>query len=311
MGTSIGGIAGGLFGGSTPSAPNVQTYQPTGTAAFDQLFQNLLTPQSNNNPYSTYTPQAVQTFNQQYNNPAAAGYQTAANNAGAAYGTTGNNAVAASGQINNAAMQALPAATQTLNMGFDPQSALYKQTLQQLNDQVNANSASRGITNSPYGASVANSADSTFNIDWQNNQLSSALQALSGYTGAVTSAGNSATTAGALGSNGAAALNNAGAVPFNATNTIAGNQSTALNQLLSIIGSGSQGYTDNNLSQLMSYLQLGASQSKAQAELTIQNYANQLAASQASQKGAGTLGSSLTNLANNPAVNSAVTAAFA
>lgn len=286
----VGGVAGSLFGSSTPSVPNVQVYQPTGTAAADTSYQNLINSNIANNPYAAYSPQATQTFQQQFNNPYAGLYQDSANAAGTAYGTTGTNAVNASGALNTAALAGLPAATQALNLGFDPQSALYKQQLQQLNDQVGANSAARGITNSPYGASVANTADTNFNIDWQNNQLQRALSALSGYSGAVSGAGNQATQAGSLGAQGANALNDQGAVPFTAANNVSTNQNTALTNLLSILGnSGAGAYNSNDLNALMNYLKLGTSQSNEQGQFDLSNYTNTLAASQASQQGIGNL----------------------
>ena len=300
MGSSVGGLTGGIFGSSsTPSVPNVTAWQPTGTSAFDTSYQNLLNSSIANNPYTTYTPQATATFNQQYNNPYAGAYQSAADVAGAAYGQTGTNAVNSSNAINTAANATLPAATQALNMGFDPQNALYQQQNQQNQDSVNAAQAARGITNSPYGASVSNTANTNFNLDWQNNQLQRALQSLAGYDTAVGSAASNATSAENLGSAGANAINNAGAVPFAATNTIAGNQSTALNNLLSVLGnSGAGTYNNTNLSNLMQYLSLGAGQSNNQAQLSLDNYANQLKASQNASSGMGGIASSLFNMLN-------------
>lgn len=290
MPSAIGGIAGGLFGGSTPSAPNVQTFQPSGTQAFDKLIQSMITQQSGSNPYSQYMPQATATFNMQSGNANAPGYQTAANNAGSAFNTVGNQAVGASVDINKAALAGLPAASQVLNMGFDPNNALYQRTLQQLNDLVNVNEASRGVTNSPYGASVANTADANFNIDWQNNQLDRALKALSGYTSGVQGAASGAAQAGQVGTAGAGAINNAGAVPFNATNTISENQSAALNQLLNILGiGGSQAFNQNTINDLMQYLNLGANQANQQGNFDLQNFQNKLAQSQVDQAGTGNL----------------------
>jgi hypothetical protein len=294
MPSAIGGIVGGLFGSKTPKAPNVQTFQPGGTQDFDKLYQELATSVAKNNPYATVTPEALATFNTQYNNPYATPYQTAANAAGTAYGQEGQQAGANSTALSTAANAALPAATQALNMGFDPQNALYQRTLQQLNDQVNVGQAQRGITDSPYGASVANNANENFNIDWQNNQLTRALQALSGYTSAVSGAGTEMTTANNLGAAGAAATNNSGAVPFAAANSVTSNQNDAITQLLNVIGnSGGAGYDQQSLQDLLSYLQLGANQSNAQGQLTLQNYQNQLNASKASQSGLGGLVSNI------------------
>lgn len=300
MGSAVGGITGGLFGASnSPSAPNLSTYQPTGTAAFDQSFQNLLNSNINNNPYASYTPQATATFNQQYNNPYASGYQSAANTAGAAYGATGAADMGAANALTGAGNTGLTAANQTLQQSLDPQNALYQRTLQQLNDQVGVNSAQRGITNSPYGASVANSADSNFNIDWQNNQLQRALQGLSGYTSGVAGANSDFTGANTLGTAGAGNINNAGALPFATSNAITSNQNDALNQLLSVIGNSGEGaYNTNNLNELMSYLGLGTGQANVQAGLNQQSYQDALNASNSAASGVGGIASGLTNALN-------------
>lgn len=60
---------------------------------------------------------------------------------------------------------------QILNNGFDPQNQLYSRTQQQLQDQVRAGQAARGINMTPYGAGLENQANSNFNLDWQDRQL--------------------------------------------------------------------------------------------------------------------------------------------
>lgn len=66
---------------------------------------------------------------------------------------------------------------QLMQQGFDPQNQLYARTQQQLQDQVRAGQAARGINMTPYGAGLENQANSNFNIDWQNSQLGRAAQA--------------------------------------------------------------------------------------------------------------------------------------
>jgi len=291
--SAVGGLAGSVFGSSTPSAPNVQTFQPSGTATADKSFQTLIQQMQANNPYSTYAPQATSTFNAAYNDPYAAGYQSSANTAGSAYGTAGNTAINSAQGLTTAGNTAMTGANQVLNMGFDPQNALYQRTLQQLNDSTNAGQAARGITNSPYGSSVASTADSNFNIDWQNNQLQKAIQALSGYTSGVAGANADYTGANTLATTGAGDIAKSGAIPFAASTDITNNQNAAMNQLLSVLGNSGAGSWDNNtLNQLMSYLQLGAGQSNQQANFDLKNYQDSLAASQASQQGVGSLVSS-------------------
>ena len=299
MGGAVSGVVGGLFGSSnTPSQPNLNVYQPTGTAAADTSFQTLLNQQVANNYNQQYAPQAISTFNQQYTNPYAAPYQSAATNAGNALTQTGNNAVGASGQLNAAALAGLPGATQVLNMGFDPRNAVYNQTLQRLNDQTNVNAAQNGLTGSPYQASVANAAGSNFNIDWQNQQLQRALQGLQGYDSAVSSAGNELSRAGSLGTAGAEAMSQGGQVPYAASNSISGNQNQALVQLLNILNGGNTNI-QQSLGDYMKYLQLGTGQSNAQAELNNSAYQNQLQASQTANSGLGGLAGSLFNGLNN------------
>lgn len=288
MGSSIGGIVGGLFGGDAPNAPNVKVFQPGGIPTADQQYQNLTTNRATNNPYAAYTPQATATFNSQYNNPYAGAYQTAANKAGAQFGTVGANDAAASSAMFGAGNTALDASNRVLQMGMDPQNALYQRTLQQLNDQVNATEATRGITSSPYGASVSNTANSNFNIDWQNNQLTRAIQALGGYTGGVAGAGNSFNSGNELGTKGGIATQLSGQMPYSATNDIAGNQAAALQALFGTIGNSGAGQWDTNtLSQLASYLNLGASQSNEQGMFDFKNYEAALGAYNADQQATG------------------------
>ncbi len=64
-----------------------------------------------------------------------------------------------------------------LQTGFDPQSALFNRSQQQLMDQTNAINAMSGIGGSPYGASVAANAMGNFDINWQNQQLARQAQA--------------------------------------------------------------------------------------------------------------------------------------
>lgn len=290
MSSAIGSVVGGLAGGSTPSSPNLQTWQPTGTAAFDTNYQNLIGQLVASNPYQTYAPEATATFNAAYNNPTASGYQTAANTAGQQYGAAGTAATGSAPALTTAGNTALAGANQVLNMGFDPQSQLYQRTLQQLNDQVNANGAQRGITNSPYGASVANNANENFNIDWQNNQLTKAIQALSGYTSGVSGANADFTGANTLATAGASDTAKAGAVPFAASTDITNSQDAALTQLLAVLGnSGSSAYTSNILSQLMPYLNLAAGQANTQANLDQTSYLDAVKSAASSQAGLGSL----------------------
>lgn len=299
MPSSIGGIVGGVLGGSTPKPPNVQTWQPTGTNAFDKTYQDLVNKRVSNNPYTQYAPQAKATFNAQYNDPYAPGYQAAANSAGAAYGAQGAADTAAAGALTGAGNTDLTAALQALGMGFDPRNIQHNQGAQHSADVANANSAARGITNSPYGASVANTASQNFESDWQNQQLTRAIQALSGYTGGVTNANSAFAGADTLGTAGASNIAKAGAVPFAASTDITANQNDAITKLMGVLGNSGAGQWDQStIDDLMSYLNLGANQSNQQGNFDLENYANKLAAAQASQKGLGGIVSDGVNIAS-------------
>jgi hypothetical protein len=73
------------------------------------------------------------------------------------------------------------AGTQLYNTAFDPQSALFRRTQQQVMDQSNVANAAAGVGNTPYGASVTSNALGTFDTNWQNQQLQ---RELSGGAGA-------------------------------------------------------------------------------------------------------------------------------
>lgn len=79
-------------------------------------------------------------------------------------GSQYNNVLASENNLNQGAYA-------VLNSAFDPQNALYNYNLGQLNDATNAAEYSRGIENTPYGASVQANADQQFQLNWQNQQL--------------------------------------------------------------------------------------------------------------------------------------------
>jgi hypothetical protein len=169
-----------------------------------------------------------------------------------------------------------------LNTANDPRQQLYQRTLQQVQDQSNANASMYGLGSSPYGAGLANQATNNFNIDWQNQQLARQAQGLSAAQGAYGQAGSLANTAGNLYG---AAGSLYGAIPgaaqgglnlgAGATNLAAGSaglpsstftaelgqETNALNQQLSAGLAGSQG-AGNVLQQYTGGL--GAIQNAAQ-----------------------------------------------
>jgi hypothetical protein len=113
-----------------------------------------------------YLPQLMSNaFNPMYgqqvgftaNNPNYAQAMTGAAQ-GAALGGAGANSLYGAGQG-------------ILQSGFDPQSALFNRTQQQVMDQAGATNAMMGLGASPYGAGATNKAMSDFDINWQNQQL--------------------------------------------------------------------------------------------------------------------------------------------
>lgn len=97
--------------------------------------------------------------------------------AGGGYGSSS----AGPGTIDNA--PALQYGQQIMQTAMDPQKALYDRTQQQLQEQIRAGLAARGINTSGVGAGIENKGMSDFNIDWQNQQLGRQVAGAGAYTG--------------------------------------------------------------------------------------------------------------------------------
>lgn len=199
--------------GGSSQAPS--PYQPTGQPQADQNYQTLTNsalPWATGVPASTI-PQAQTAATNVVNNPyyaqAQAGAQTAATQATSQVAPSqfqGVQALTSAGQAGTpltaqttqgaslapadlqAILAAIPgltggmgAANQLLQTGFDPQNALYNQQAQQTQSNSNATNAMYGLSQSPYGAGVANQNQTNFNIDWQNAQEQRQATALAGY----------------------------------------------------------------------------------------------------------------------------------
>lgn len=194
-GAALGTSLYNAFGGG-PSASNVNIPQPyqlpgMGTAASGALAPLANYPGANMGGWSV--PLAQTTGTNLYNNPYAGGYQAGAGTAGAlgqgaattAYGAGGG--LISTGQGDIAAAQPFVADASTImNLGLDPQSALYARTLQQVQDQTRAGNLAAGVGTTPYGAGIEAQNVSNFNIDWQNQALQ---RAAAGAQGASTAAG--------------------------------------------------------------------------------------------------------------------------
>lgn len=79
------------------------------------------------------------------------------------------------------------AGTDILAQGTDPQSALYNQQLNQLTQGANAANAASGVAG-PYAANTTDQALSSFQTQWQNQQLQRSLQGVQGAGGAYNAA---------------------------------------------------------------------------------------------------------------------------
>ncbi len=76
-----------------------------------------------------------------------------------------------------------------ITSGFDPQSALYGRSRDQLMGRTGAINAMAGLGGTPYGASVTANALGNFDMDWQNRQLARQAQAAEAARGAAGTAG--------------------------------------------------------------------------------------------------------------------------
>jgi hypothetical protein len=195
LGSGAGAAVSGAMSPSTSgggSAGPSSYYVPSGLQNADQAWQNLLTQSTaQQGGIMGMLPYYQGAFQGGINAGVAygPGYQNAANTAGNQYTNLATTLSQQGGQNLGIESQLIGAGMNLYNMGLDPQNALYNRTVQQLQDQTGATNSMYGLGSSAAGAGVANQALSNFNIDWQNNQLSRALQGLQGYAGAANTAG--------------------------------------------------------------------------------------------------------------------------
>lgn len=152
-----------MSGSEPPPAP--QTYQFQNQAAADQgaygrIEQMGGAPNYGQQAYDAFAPGL-------YGSSGASGWNPA-------------DTVAAGNYITQSAAPLANYGFTLLNQGMDPQNELYQRTQQQLQDQVRAGQASRGIAMTPYGAGLENKAMNDFNIDWRNSQVQRGAQAAQG-----------------------------------------------------------------------------------------------------------------------------------
>lgn len=292
----------GTSGGSGGGGPNY--YIPTGLQTADQQWQNLQN--QNYNVFSASQPQ-LQDLGQQslaaqlaayntYGDP----YQQAANLAGGQYGNLGGALTNAAGLQFGQQQPLISAGQQVFNTAFDPQSALYNRTVQQLQDQTGATNSMYGLGSSAAGAGVANQALSNFNIDWQNQQLQRQLQGLQGYGQAIGQAGQAGAQGGALGAAGAGYTLQGGQVPYQTAQTLGGAPAQIGSQYGQYLQGTTYGPAQGFQSQTIPYLNYG------QGAQTVPY--------QSQQQGAGAAGAlasqGISGIGNNPQVQSTLGNAF-
>lgn len=174
---SGGSALAGLFGGSPAShvpTPQVQGYNFANMPGADQGAYSGIGNMSQFNVPAQLLPQYMNIAQSSVNNPYASMYQQGANQAGGVGMQSGINAFNSGGALTGGNLNMMPDVNALLQLGFDPQNALYQRMSQQTQDQTRAAESARGIQTTPYGAGLENDAMRNFNIDWQNNALSRA-----------------------------------------------------------------------------------------------------------------------------------------
>ncbi|KVE66984.1 hypothetical protein WI97_11200 [Burkholderia vietnamiensis] len=248
------GTSGGSGGGGGPSY-----YIPTGLNTADTTWQDLLSKLNSAYGANNATPIAQQSLWQgiNANNTYGRGYQA---NADAASGQYTNLSSLMNSQANqnfNTQQQLLGAGQNLYSMGLDPQNALYNRTRQQVTDQSNAVNSMYGLGTSAAGAGLTDQALSNFNIDWQNNQLSRAMQGLQGYAGAANTAGRF----GELGTSQAGSVPGytllAGSTPYNVGQTIASTPGSLAGTYGSYLNSNVYGPAESLMGATIPYMNYG------------------------------------------------------
>lgn len=259
------------FGGFQPAQDIVGQYAQLGLEAMPIASRNFQFSQAN--PYIG----------------GALGGATGAANMG---GTAATNQFNIGGAAAGAGLNLLPYAQPLLAAGFDPQSALYNRTAQQVQDQTRAGEAARGIAMTPYGAGVEGQTMSNFNIDWQNNLLSRMAQG-AGAAGDLTRTGAGVMGQGAgLMSGAPNTLFSTAMLPYSTYQGIGGDMNQNLMALLGYGGSA------QNLANVPTQNWLNLIQAGTGAQNAINNnFGNQLKQSQLGWGQLGQLGSGLGGLA--------------
>ncbi|QVN18771.1 hypothetical protein [Burkholderia pyrrocinia] len=232
---------------------------PTGLGNADTTWQGLLSGMNSMYGNTNLTPYAQASLGRGMaaNDMYGGAYQNASNVAGGQYTSLGNRLIGQADQNFGIQNSLIGAGQSVYNMGLDPQSALYDRTLNQLTQQTGATNSMYGLGSSAAGAGVQNQALSNFNIDWQNNQLSRALQGLQGYTGAANTAGRY----GELGTSQAEAAPGytllGGSTPYNVGQSVAGTPGSLANTYGSFMNQNVYGPAEGIMGSIIPYMNYG------------------------------------------------------
>ena len=228
--SAAGGLA-GLFAGNPASnvpTPQIQNYQFGGMSGADQGAQTGTQGLSQYNVGGQTLPQYSNLVQQGVNNPYAPGFQSGAGGAGQMGMQAGANAYGMGGALGGASLGTLPDVNALLQLGFDPQNALYSKLQQQNTDQTRAGEAASGIQSSPYGAGLEDQSNQNFNLAWQNNQLGREAQGAGAAGGLLGQAGGGLQQGAGMQAGGAAEYLQGAGTPYN---TFQGINADALGKL--------------------------------------------------------------------------------
>lgn len=318
IGAAAVGVVGGALvnkgssgGGSSSQTPY---YIPQGLSAADTGWQQAF---SGSKDAATQAAQAanplyLQTLQQQQAINYAP-YTQAAQQAGGQYdwlsnlaGLQGQAYGQQAGLAGNQQQNLYGAANQIYQTAFDPQNELFNKTQQQLQDQVRAGQAARGLGNSPVGASEENQAMQNLDLAWRQQQLANQATGLQAMGGASSAGGAQGQLAGA---NLAAQLaafgqipgftQQAASVPISAQQYVAGQPAAAGQQYAQNLG-GLQSLYGNVTSQAVPYMNFGQGATTAANNLALANYQNQAAQNAANANLFSQLGGAAINSYNTP-----------
>lgn len=230
----------------------------TGTGDTANVYAPQYQPQADQSLWQTLAPLLGASANAGAGTPGGVAYPQAQNEVsnfltGSPYATQALTGAQTGASLGLPGAQAISTgAGDVLNTGFDPQSALFNRTQQEVTDQSNAANAMAGVGQTPYGASVTSNALGNFDINWQQQQQQQQAAALGAATGAYPAATSLAASSAAL--------------PYSTGANIASN---ALQGLGSQVNLGNSQYAlpQQAIADLQSYMGTGQQASQISGQL--------------------------------------------